>query len=318
MLIHLANIIGESVHIDEEHRRDINFAKELGANFIRISHYPQDDALLEMCDRLGLIVWEEIPVIDYVPDNESFSDNCEIMPQDMIRRHCNHPSIAMWGYMNEILLRVPQQGRDEAWVRTLNLANRLEKVLKSEDPDRLSTMAFHGSDMYHEADLSGITDIKGWNLYQASSIYAQSVWDRNHLEKVKAQIERPMYADSYAALLENADSLLSVKPLSVMDKRKSSPSGDQHDYVSLARYFHPDPLKPDGLPYINRDGITNPEIDLYDRNRLGETAGRISTLALAWYFSGKEEYAAKATELIDTYYLEALLRKHDIKSQIAR
>lgn len=151
---------------DEEHRRDLNLAKELGANFIRISHYPQDDAVLEMCDRLGLIVWEEIPVIDFVSDNEALSDNCEIMLQDMIRRHRNHPSIAMWGYMNEILLRIPPNKREEAWSRTLDLAHHLEKVLKSEDPDRLSTMAFHGSDVYYEAGLADITDVKGWNLYQ--------------------------------------------------------------------------------------------------------------------------------------------------------
>lgn len=142
----------------------------------------------------------------------------------------------------------------------------------------------------------------------SSSVCAQSVWDRNHLEKVKSQLDRPMYAASYDALLKRADALLSVKPLSVMDKKKASPSGDQHDYVSLARYYHPDPSKPDGLPYINRDGITNPEIDLYDRNRLGETAGRISTLALVWYMSGEEKYAQKATELIDVWFLNPATR----------
>lgn len=145
-------------------------------------------------------------------------------------------------------------------------------------------------------------------LAMASSICAQSVWDRNHLDKVKGQLERPMYAASYTALLKNADDLLSVEPMSVMDKKKSSPSGEQHDYVSLARYYHPDPSKLDGLPYINRDGITNPEIDLYDRNRLGETAGRISSLALTWYLSGKEEYATKATELLDTWFLNPSTR----------
>ncbi len=85
-------------------------------------------------------------------------------------------------------------------------------------------------------------------LATASSMSAQPVWDRNHLQKVKAQIDRPMYAASYEALLKNADNLLSVAPLSVMDKKKKSPSGNQHDYVSLAPYYHPDPSKPDGLP----------------------------------------------------------------------
>ena len=151
---------------DDQHRRDMRMAKDLGANFIRISHYPQDDAVLEMCDRLGLIVWEEIPVIDYVPDSEAFADNCEQMLRDMIRNHYNHPSIAMWGYMNEILLRLPAAGRDATVGRTVALARRLEDVLHSEDSTRLSTMAFHGSDVYHDAALTDITEVQGWNLYQ--------------------------------------------------------------------------------------------------------------------------------------------------------
>ena len=151
---------------DEMHRRDMRMIKDMGANFIRISHYPQDDAILEMCDRLGLIAWEEVPVIDYVPVTDGFSDNAETMVRDMIRRHYNHPSVAMWGYMNEILLRVPGQERDEAYARTRQLAELLENVVRSEDPNRLSTMAFHGSDAYHEAGLSDLTDVQGWNLYQ--------------------------------------------------------------------------------------------------------------------------------------------------------
>ena len=151
---------------DEQHRRDMELMKDLGTNFIRISHYPQDDAILEMCDRLGLIAWEEVPVIDYVPDDPDFADNSETMVRDMIRRHYNHPSVAMWGYMNEILLRTPKNEQEATRERTGVLARRLENVVREEDPTRLTTMAFHGSDVYHEAGLGEITDVKGWNLYQ--------------------------------------------------------------------------------------------------------------------------------------------------------
>ena len=151
---------------DEQHRRDIQLIKELGANFIRISHYPQDDAILEMCDRLGLIVWEEIPVIDFVPVGDAFAANCATMLRDMIRSHYNHPSVAFWGYMNEILLRVPAEYRDSTIVRTLDLARRLENVLHEEDATRLSAMAFHGSDAYNECGLAEVAQLKGWNLYQ--------------------------------------------------------------------------------------------------------------------------------------------------------
>lgn len=141
-------------------------------------------------------------------------------------------------------------------------------------------------------------------LVSATTANAQSVWSRVHLDNVKTQLARPMYYQAYQALISEADALLDAHPLSVMDKKKPSPSGDNHNYTSLARYAHPDPSKPDGLPYINRDGVTNPEINLYDRNNLGITAHRVSTLALAWYLSGNEAYAAKATELLKVWFLD--------------
>lgn len=156
---------------DEMHRRDMKLMKEMGANFIRISHYPQDDALLEMCDRLGMLAWEEIPVIDIVPDTPGYGDHCEHNLREMIRQHYNHPSIIAWGYMNEILLVTQRKYKTEAELkpaveRALSLARRLEKVLKEEDTTRVSTIAFHGSNSYNETGLSEITDIVGWNLYQ--------------------------------------------------------------------------------------------------------------------------------------------------------
>ena len=155
---------------DEMHRRDFLLMKERGPNFIRISHYPQDDALLEMCDKLGMLAWEEIPVIDIVPDTPGYGDHCERNLREMIRQHYNHPSIIMWGYMNEILLVTQRRYKTEedqkpVLERTLALAERLEKALKEEDDTRLSTMAFHGSNSYNEVGLSRITDIVGWNLY---------------------------------------------------------------------------------------------------------------------------------------------------------
>lgn len=156
---------------DEMHRRDFLLMKEMGANFIRISHYPQDDALLEMCDKLGMLAWEEIPIIDIVPNTPGYGDNCERNLREMIRQHYNHPSIITWGYMNEILLVTQRKYKTEAELkpvleRTLALTNRLERVLKEEDSTRISTMAFHGSNSYNETGLSKITDIVGWNLYQ--------------------------------------------------------------------------------------------------------------------------------------------------------
>lgn len=55
---------------------------------------------------------------------------------------------------------------------------------------------------------------------------------------------------------------------------------------------------------MSRDGESNPELNKLDRNRLGATASRVTTLALAWYFSGEEKYAQKATELIRVWFFD--------------
>ena len=152
---------------DEGHRRDVRLMKELGCNFVRISHYPQDDAVLELCDELGLLAWEEIPIINIVPDTPGYADNCELNLREMIRQHYNHPSVIAWGYMNEILLTVPAPNKPE-WPacreRTIALAQRLEKALKEEDAARASVMAFNMTNLYHEMGLD-LVDVVGWNLY---------------------------------------------------------------------------------------------------------------------------------------------------------
>lgn len=152
---------------DEAHRRDISLMKELGCNFIRISHFPQDDAILDMCDEVGLLAWEEIPIINIVSDTPGYDDNCEHNLREMIRQHYNHPSVIAWGYMNEILLTTPPVDRPE-WPackeRTVTLAQRLEAVLKEEDPDRVSVMAFNMTNLYNEIGLN-LIDVVGWNLY---------------------------------------------------------------------------------------------------------------------------------------------------------
>ena len=189
---------------DEMHRRDIKLMKEMGANFIRISHYPQDDALLEMCDKLGMLAWEEIPIIDIVPDTPGYTENCERNLREMIRQHYNHPSIITWGYMNEILLVTQRLYKKEEELkpileRTLALANRLEVVLKEEDTTRVSTMAFHGSNSYNEVGLGSITDIVGWNLYQGWYGGNLTGFERFLAEQHKKYPSHPMIVSEYGA-----------------------------------------------------------------------------------------------------------------------
>jgi hypothetical protein len=90
-----------------------------------------------------------------------------------------------------------------------------------------------------------------------------------------------------------------------MFKLRTPPSGNKHDYMSQAPYFWYDSSKPNGLPYKNLDGQRNPEIyTVTDRTYIGKLETASQTLALAWYFTGEEKYAAKAAQLLRRWFLE--------------
>src|SRR6478609_11143396 len=106
-------------------------------------------------------------------------------------------------------------------------------------------------------------------------------------------------------LLKEADKMLAMKPGSVMDKSFAPPSGNKHDYMSLAPYFWPDLTKPDSLPYIRKDGQRNPMIDkITDKKNLVDI-GRVShMLALAYAFTSDEKYAQKAAAFLKTWFID--------------
>lgn len=147
------------------HRKDVAIVKENGFNFLRLAHYPQDPVVLEEADRLGLVVWEETPIVNIITMSDDFDANSERMLVEMIRQHYNHPSILMWGYMNEVMLREPRPVPDGYYERLLTLTKRLEAVLKREDPSRASVMAQSVGEVYNGTGLSDVTDILGMNLY---------------------------------------------------------------------------------------------------------------------------------------------------------
>src|SRR6185312_8061254 len=114
---------------------------------------------------------------------------------------------------------------------------------------------------------------------------------------------------AYKKLLADAEKALQFKTVSVMEKANTPPSGDKHDYMSIAPYFWPDPSKPGGVPYMNKDGQINPEVNEYkDKIYLLAVCDNVSTLALAWYFSGDARYAVHAENLLRVWFLDTATR----------
>ncbi|MGI9036619.1 MAG: glycoside hydrolase family 2 TIM barrel-domain containing protein [Pyrinomonadaceae bacterium] len=155
----MGNAVPDSIHI-----RDMELIKNAGFNFVRLAHYPQDPSVLQAADRLGILIWEEIPIVNYITISPEFNENSRTMLKEMIRQHRNHPSVILWGYMNEIFLRVPK-GADNLYPATVGLARELNKIARAEDATRPTTIAFHGSDIYNQKGLGDITDVVGWNIY---------------------------------------------------------------------------------------------------------------------------------------------------------
>lgn len=111
---------------------------------------------------------------------------------------------------------------------------------------------------------------------------------------------------AYAELIGRADDALGRRPGSVMDKTTTPSSRDRHDYMSIAPYWWPDPAKPDGLPYLRRDGEINPRRDTpaFDRTAIGRMSDDVTALSLAYYYSGDRRYADKAASVIRTWFLD--------------
>ena len=156
----LGNAVPDAMHI-----RDMEIIKNAGFNFVRLAHYPQDPAVLRAADRLGILIWEEIPLVNYITISPEFNKNAATMLTEMIRQHRNHPAVILWGYMNEIYLRVPKENGENIKQATVELARNLDKLAHTEDAARPTTIAFHGSDEYNQTGLADIPNVIGWNIY---------------------------------------------------------------------------------------------------------------------------------------------------------
>lgn len=179
----------------EVNRNDMKLLKEMGANFVRISHYPQDSEVYRACDELGLIAWSEICIVNEVKKNPEFAHNSKEMLKEMIYQNYNHPSVVMWGAMNELW-----NYHDEA----ITLAKDLEKLKKELDPYRLSCVAFHAftwekpytqnsKEMFNISDINGVNVYESW--YQGDSTTIAPMFDK--LSTFSAT--RPCFLTEYGA-----------------------------------------------------------------------------------------------------------------------
>ncbi|WP_313531416.1 glycoside hydrolase family 2 TIM barrel-domain containing protein [Sphingobacterium multivorum] len=195
----MGNAVPDSLQV-----QDLVKLKAMGGNFLRVAHYPQDPAVLKACDSLGLLASVEIPLVNEISESPAFADHSFQMQKEMIRQYFNHPSIIIWGYMNEIFLRPhfpKDKDRQEKYFKSVvSLAQQLETLTRNEDSTRYTMIANHGNfELYHRTGLTKIPMLVGWNLYPGW--YGGKIADfGRQLEHIHQQLpDKPLLVTEYGA-----------------------------------------------------------------------------------------------------------------------
>ena len=144
---------------------DFGILYEIGANTVRLAHYPYVDYFYDLCDRYGLVVWAEVPFItdiggsgeygEFDEDRTKFVGTVKDQLVELIRSQYNHPSIIFWSMQNEV---------DRYYYSVMRelMEKEIYPLTKREDPNRIATFA-----TYHEQGFDWKADVVGLNFYPA-------------------------------------------------------------------------------------------------------------------------------------------------------
>ncbi len=133
-----------------DHLEDMALIKEIGANGVRLAHYPHSGEFYALCDREGMLAWAEIPLVGKALDTPGFAEDMKTELTELIRQNFNHPSIFCWSLCNEL-----SEGDVEGLVSELN------DVAHGEDPGRSTVLAAN----VEKRPENAIPDIMAFNTY---------------------------------------------------------------------------------------------------------------------------------------------------------
>ncbi|HYJ89625.1 MAG TPA: glycoside hydrolase family 2 TIM barrel-domain containing protein [Pyrinomonadaceae bacterium] len=137
-------------------RQEMRLVKELGANFIRLGHHQQSRIVLDLCDELGLLVWEEIPWCRGGLGGDRYKEQARRMLRNMIDQHRNHPSVIIWGLGNE-----------NDWPGDFEEFNK----------DEIRAFMIELNDLSHSLDPSRKTAIRRCDFCKdVIDVYSPSIW----------------------------------------------------------------------------------------------------------------------------------------------
>ena len=143
----------------EDHERDMQLIYDLGATVMRLAHYQQSNYFHDLADKNGIVLWQEIPLVNQIYGGKPFADNAKQQLTEMIRQGYNHPSLCMWGLYNEMgadWIKDPKSVSADA------LLTQLHTLAKQLDSTRIIVAA---SQSIAKQPMHSIPDWQGYNIY---------------------------------------------------------------------------------------------------------------------------------------------------------
>lgn len=268
---------------NELHRRDVEQMKEMGVNFLRLGHYPQDPEVYRACNELGIIVWDELPWCRGGMGGAEWRAHTERLLREQITQNYNHPSVLFWSLGNEIYWLPDFPGGDDE--TTLNaFVTQLDEVAHELDPNRLTAIRkyYAGADL---VDVFSPSIWSGWYAgvytnYQKTLTKNQQKYPRFlHMEyggssHVGRHTETPITG---AGLVSDDDWAEVANQVNVRNIAKNgdwtesyivdlfdhylSVTETQPDFAGNAQWAFKDfgtPLRPqNAIPYVNQKGLVD-------------------------------------------------------------
>jgi beta-galactosidase len=275
---------------EEQMHKEMIMMKEMGVNFIRLGHYQQSRIILNLCDSLGIVVWEEIPWCRGGLGGDVYKEQARRMLTNMIEQHYNHASVIIWGLGNE---------------------NDWPGDFPEFDKEKIRTFMKELNDLSHKLDLSRKTAIRRCDFCRdIVDVYSPSIWagwyrgiyteykevSEAEMKKVKHFLHVEWGGDSHAGRhSENPDNgLRNIKTGVGADERagdasliggsaRASKDGDwSESYISNLVDWHlkeqetmpwltgtaqwpfkdfSTPVRPDNpVPYMNQKGVVERDL----------------------------------------------------------
>lgn len=264
-------------------RRDMEQIKEMGVNFVRLAHYPQDPEIYKACDELGILVWDELPWCRGGVGDEEWRANTKRLFTEQINQNYNHPSIILWSVGNEVYWLPDYEGGDDTG-KLVAFTKELHELAHKLDPTRLTSIRkFYDADKI--VDVFSPSIWAGWysGVYKS---YEKAVkdgikkYDRffhaeyggsSHLGR---HTESPITGDGVLNPDEWSESVNQVKVQSVAkigdwSENYMADLFDWHlmvsesvnEFTGNAQWAFKDfgtPLRPENsLPYMNQKGLVD-------------------------------------------------------------